>query len=48
MYVGCLLASTLKHFEYSEDKHDFRVMKDSTHCSYINKQNSCGEWIFAI
>ncbi len=42
-----LLVSTLKHFEYSDDKLDFRVMKDSTHCSYIHKQNSCGEWIFA-
>lgn len=42
-----LLISTLKHFKYSEDKLDFRVMKDSTHCSYVRKQNSCGEWIFA-
>ncbi len=42
-----LLVSTLKHFEYSEYKLDFRVMKDSTHCSYVNKQNFLGEWIFA-
>ena len=42
-----LLVSTLKHFQYDESKLDLRVMKDSTHCSYINAQNSNGEWIFA-
>ncbi len=42
-----LLVSTLKHFGYSEDKLDFRVMKNSTHCSYVRKQDSDGEWIFA-
>lgn len=42
-----LLVSTLKHFGYDEHKLDFRVMKNSKHCSYINAQNDDGEWIFA-
>lgn len=42
-----LLISTLKHFEYNEDKLDFRVMENSAHCSYVDAQDGDGEWIFA-
>lgn len=42
-----LLVSTLKHFGYDENKLDFRVMRDSRHCSYVNKQNENGEFVFA-
>lgn len=42
-----LLVSTLNHFGYDKNKLDFRVMKNSTHCSYVNAQNSDGEWVFA-
>lgn len=42
-----LLVSTLKHFEYDENKLDYRIMKDSAHCSYVNAQDNNGEWIFA-
>lgn len=42
-----LLVATLKQFDYDENRLDFRVMKNSDHCSYINKQNDNGDWIFA-
>ena len=41
-----LLVSTLKHFGYDENKLDFRLMQNSTHCSYVNAQDDNGEWIF--
>ena len=42
-----LLVSTLKHFGYDENKLDFRVIEDSSHCSYLDKQDENGEWFFA-
>ena len=35
-----LLVSTLKQFGCGEDKINFVIMKDSTHCSYVNKLNA--------
>lgn len=41
-----LLVSTLKHFGYSEEKLDFRFMKNSKHCSYVNLKDG-DKWAFA-
>ena len=42
-----LLVSTLRHFEYDEKKLDFRIMKESAHCSYVDAKDSDGNWIFS-
>ena len=41
-----LFMSTLKHFGQDE-KASFLLMKDSKHCSYVNKQDENGRFIFA-
>ena len=42
-----LLESTFKHFRIDEEKYEFICMKDSTHCSYIWKNNELGKNLFA-
>lgn len=42
-----LLMSTLKHFDMDSQKIDYRLMENSTHCSYRDKQTEDGKWIFA-
>ncbi len=41
-----LLVSTMKHFGYS-DKVDYRIMRNSTHTSYVDAVSDDGKWIFA-
>lgn len=41
-----LMVSTLKHFN-SAEKIDFQIVKNSTHCSYINQIGCDGKYIFA-
>ncbi|MBE6885097.1 MAG: alpha/beta hydrolase [Ruminococcaceae bacterium] len=42
-----LLVSTLKHFGYEPEKLDFRFVKGSNHCAYVNARDDSGTWIFA-
>ncbi len=42
-----LLESTFKHFNVDKEKYEFLYMKDSTHCSYVRKNNAEGKNIFA-
>ncbi len=42
-----LLVSTLKHFGYDMNKVDFQIIKNSTHCAYLNKLDEKGESVFA-
>lgn len=41
-----LLVSTLRHFGYNKEKLDYRLMKNSRHCSYIGAVDEDGNWIF--
>ena len=41
-----LLMSTLKHLKCDENA-SFMLMENSTHCSYVNKQDENGRYIFA-
>ena len=41
-----LLMSTLKHFNQDENA-SFILMKNSEHCSYVNKQDENGRYIFS-
>ncbi len=42
-----LLVSTLKHFKCDMSKVDLEIVKDSTHCQYVNKRDHNSKSIFA-
>ena len=42
-----LTISTLKHFRYDENKILYTLMKNSRHCSYVNKIDEHGQSVFA-
>jgi len=42
-----LLLSTLRHFRHDMTRVDYRLMQDSTHCSYLHKDTPDGGNVFA-